>query len=72
MCFANLGTLTCQSCGRRVGEQPVGTTPCLLRCGKFVSRVTGQLVQGECSLCEGKREERTDLARRLNRAFGRV
>ncbi|RSL56365.1 hypothetical protein CEP53_006799 [Fusarium sp. AF-6] len=41
MCYANLGTLICQACGRRVGEQPVGTTPCLAGCGKYVSRVTG-------------------------------
>ncbi|KAI8668875.1 hypothetical protein NCS57_00700700 [Fusarium keratoplasticum] len=48
MCYANLGTLVCQACGRRVGEQPVGTTPCLAGCGKYVSRVTGAVVRGEC------------------------
>ncbi|RKK74155.1 hypothetical protein BFJ69_g8757 [Fusarium oxysporum] len=48
MCYANLGTLICQACGRRVGEQPVGTSPCLTVCGKYVSRVTGTVVSGEC------------------------
>jgi hypothetical protein len=27
MCFINLGTLICQVCGQRVGEQPVGMVP---------------------------------------------
>lgn len=71
MCFANLGTLICQSCGRRVGEQPIDTSPCLVRCGKFVSRVTMQIVQGECGVCASKREERATMARRLNLVFGR-
>lgn len=70
MCFANLGTLTCQACGRRVGEQLVGMTPCWAMCGKFVSKVTGEVVQSECRVCRDARAERADLARRLTRASG--
>lgn len=71
MCYANLGTLICQACGRRVGEQPVGTTPCLAGCGKYVSRVTGAVVRGECGVCSQAKEQRSQLTMRLNRAFGK-
>ncbi|KAI8673482.1 hypothetical protein MRS44_007407 [Fusarium solani] len=71
MCYANLGTLVCQACGRRVGEQPVGTTPCLAGCGKYVSRVTGAVVRGECGVCSEAKEQRSQLTMRLNRAFGK-
>lgn len=70
MCYINLSTLICQSCGRRVGEQDIGTTPCLVHCGKYVSRVTSEMARGECGVCESKREERASLALRLNRVFG--
>ena len=69
MCFVNLGTLTCQACGQRIGEQPVGTVPCVTKCGKFLSKVTGEVVPGECGVCRDVREKRTDLARRVTQAF---
>ncbi|KAF0640279.1 hypothetical protein FPSE5266_20207 [Fusarium pseudograminearum] len=50
MCYSDLGTLVCQACGRRVGEQPVGTSPCLAICGKYVSRVTGTVVSASDAL----------------------
>ncbi|KAH6874207.1 hypothetical protein B0T10DRAFT_233250 [Thelonectria olida] len=65
MCFANLVMLICQVCGRRMGEQPMGTTPCWAMCGKFVSKVSGEAVQSECGVCRYAREERADLARRI-------
>ena len=65
MCFTNLDTLICQACGRRVGEQLVGMTPCWAMCRKFV---TGEVVQSESGVCRDAREERADLARRLTRA----
>ncbi|KAF5011545.1 hypothetical protein FDECE_2345 [Fusarium decemcellulare] len=71
MCYANLGTLICQACGRRVGEQPVGTTPCLAGCGKYVSRVTGAVVRGECGVCSEAKEQRSQMTMRLNRAFSK-
>ncbi|CEI70088.1 hypothetical protein FVEN_g13056 [Fusarium venenatum] len=71
MCYSNLGTLVCQACGRRVGEQPVGTSPCLAICGKYVSRVTGTVVSGECGVCSEAKEHRTQLTTRLNRAFSK-
>ncbi|KPM38425.1 hypothetical protein AK830_g8123 [Neonectria ditissima] len=72
MCYRNLGTLICYSCGRRVGEQPVGMSPCRAVCGKFVSRVTGAVVQGECGVCHQAKEERVNLAQRLNQQHGHV
>ncbi|KAL6412707.1 hypothetical protein AUP68_03912 [Ilyonectria robusta] len=71
MCYRNLGTLVCFSCARRVGEQPMGMSPCLTVCGKFVSRVTPAVVEGECGVCRQAREGRADLARQLNQAFGK-
>ena len=68
MCFVNLGTLVCQACGQRVGEQPVGMVPCATTCGKFVTKVTSEVVSGECGVCRDAREKRTDLARRVTQA----
>ncbi|KAM0468887.1 hypothetical protein ACHAP7_010404 [Fusarium lateritium] len=71
MCYSNLGTLVCQACGRRVGEQPVGTTPCFATCGKYVSRVTGNVISGECGVCNEAKAQRNQMTTRLNRAFSK-
>ncbi|KAJ0127363.1 Acid trehalase [Fusarium oxysporum f. sp. albedinis] len=68
MCFINLGTIICQVCGQRVGEQPVEMVTCATICGKFVTKVTTEVVSGECGVCRDAREKSTDLARKVTQA----
>ncbi|KFH48217.1 hypothetical protein ACRE_008990 [Hapsidospora chrysogenum ATCC 11550] len=63
MCYTNLATVICAACQRPCGEVATGTEPCgRSKCPGFLSRSTGARVEGECAVCEDKREERTRRA----------
>lgn len=61
MCFKDLSVAVCATCSRIIGEVDSGTEDCASLCGRYLSRHTGQRVEGECAVCEAKRE---DSARR--------